>query len=1059
MLQIVLQKSGLAHRRIVIVFALLEAGESMAFFAAGIDSIFRRFVVFQTVSRMRTLVVCCLLLLPMIFSRPLGAQQGRSQAVIKPIYFAALEALNRGRHKQAVNGFQQAGRSAIRFGSQRWIDSICYYSMLGEALYRQGQLEAARNNFESALNIYLQNADWMLRMKFPPLIAPNNHRARSPEWARSRRKFILGNFPEVFSILRGGPKLVTGNGKSGISNVQKLQSLHATEVVRCTTLAIRRYTELYGPLAEYNPLLEKVQAALVKRQTSPNHWSQVWIDLPLGVAQATLGKTEVAAATLQRSLVVNGKLDHPLTGAALLELGRLHLQESRYDQATNFFQAAALSAFYYDQRLVIQEAFNLAFIAHAASGRSGIPPNFVDATLWAKRNNLEEMVASLLIRTAEGFANAGNPKEAKATLNRVQAILRRNKISGSRIGAEANYVAFVIAMNRGDTVAGRQFLADAMQFEKFGSVRLFHGLLVDRAYLQGSIRDRIAMQLFAEVLGDPSALVWRHEPLEAWSQLLVPQVTAIEHWFNAALKREKPLSAMEIIDRLHRARFYSTQPLGGRLLNLRWVMQANASALPQKAVLQRQEFLAAFPRFGELDRKASEVRTDIKQNPLLPSDVRLGKKQEKQLKNLVKIAAEQEKQLLKMVVRREPVDMVFPPLRRGEAIQGSLKDGEAILMLHATKQAHYGFLMTKKNQRGWRIHSPEDVQNNLKNLLRAMGLHEANSTVKLSDLKADRWKQPAEELLQSLTKGAKIDLGKNITDLTIVPDHFYWYIPFGILPVGSQRTQTLLSETRMRYAPTLGLSQRDGRGRKQSGDWAIVQGQLYPGEDPELALAVTEEVSKLVPKSNVVGQAFKTHGHAFVSLLDGLLVWDDLDNGNQNPLNLAPLQIDRGKDGATIQHWLGIPWESPDVILLPGFHTPTENGLKKMKPKGISRLGDELFLTSMGLLGAGSRTLLLSRWRTGGRITADLLKEFIQELPNTSAPDAWQRAVQIAEQTPLNPATEPRVEADPDGPQVTGGHPFFWSSFVLIDPGAAGIAGKKEPPENLAFPDAAGDGE
>ena len=263
----------------------------------------------------------------------------------------------------------------------------------------------------------------------------------------------------------------------------------------------------------------------------------------------------------------------------------------------------------------------------------------------------------------------------------------------------------------------------------------------------------------------------------------------------------------------------------------------------------------------------------------------------------------------------------------------------------------------------------------------------------------------------------------------------------------------------MRYAPTLGLSQRDGRGRKQSGDWAIVQGQLYPGEDPELALAVTEEVSKLVPKSNVVGQAFKTHGHAFVSLLDGLLVWDDLDNGNQNPLNLAPLQIDRGKDGATIQHWLGIPWESPDVILLPGFHTPTENGLKKMKPKGISRLGDELFLTSMGLLGAGSRTLLLSRWRTGGRITADLLKEFIQELPNTSAPDAWQRAVQIVEQTPLNPEMEPRVEADPDGPQVTGGHPFFWSSFVLIDPGDSMVSPKKKSPQNLAFPDAVGDGE
>jgi tetratricopeptide (TPR) repeat protein len=1027
-------------------------------FANSIDSNHCRLTMFQTLLKICSLSICCLVLLSVLLSQPVqaqtNAQQGRTGSVIKPVYFASLEMLHRGRYKQAIKGFQQAGRNAIRFGSQRWIDSICYYTMLGETFYRAGQLDEARNNFESALNIYLQNADWMLRMKFPPQITPNNHPPRSPTWARSRRKFVLGNFPEVFSIVRGGPQLVKGNGKSGIGNVQKLQSLHTTEVVRCTALAIRRYTELYGPLAEYNPLLEKIQTALVKRQTSPNHWSQVWIDFPLGVAQAALGKKEVASATLQRSLVVNGKLDHPLTGAALLELGRLNLNESRYDQAANFFQAAALSAAYYNQLLVTQEAFNLAFIAHAASGRGGVPPNFADAAIWAKRNNLDEMLASLLIRTAEGFANAGNTKEATATLNRVQPILRRNKITSSRIGAEANYVGFVIAMIRGDAKTASQYLVDAMQFEKFGSVRLFHVLLVDRAYLQGSIRDRVAMQLFEKVLGEPPAVVWRHEPLEAWSQLLIPQFAPMEHWFNAALKRDKPLEAMQIIDRLHRARFYDTQSLGGRLLNLRWVMQSNALALPQAAKLQRQEFITAFPKFVELDRKVKEIREEIKQDPLSPDDVRVRKKQEKRLKNAAKIARDQEKMLLKMVVRREPIEVVFPPLRTSEEIQNRLGEGEAILMLHVARQAHYGFLMTKDNQRGWRIESPEDVLSHLKNLLRAMGHHEANSSVKLSDMKANQWQQPAQELLESITTGAKVDIGKNITDLTIVPDHLYWYVPFEVLPAGGQNSTILLSETRIRYAPTLGLSVGDGRGRKQSGDWAIIQGQLFPGEDSELATNIAEEVSKLVPKSNLISQSFKLHGHTFVSLLDGLLVWDDLDNVNQKPLQLAPLQIDRGKEGSTIQDWMTIPWNSPDVILLPGFHTPTENALKKIKLKGINRVGDELFLTSMGLLGAGSRTLLVSRWRTGGTITADLLREFIQELPNTSAADAWQRAVQIIDQTPIDYDSEPRVESDPEGPSVTGGHPFFWSGLLLIDPGDPVRGQKKEPQQNLEFPGA-----
>ena len=105
----------------------------------------------SVMKRKSSVVVLFLLLLPCC--RPVWGQPARSQAVIKPVYFAAIEALNRGRYKQATDGFKQAGRNAIRFGDQRWVDSICYYTMLGEALYRQGQLDEARNYFESALSI------------------------------------------------------------------------------------------------------------------------------------------------------------------------------------------------------------------------------------------------------------------------------------------------------------------------------------------------------------------------------------------------------------------------------------------------------------------------------------------------------------------------------------------------------------------------------------------------------------------------------------------------------------------------------------------------------------------------------------------------------------------------------------------------------------------------------------------------------------------------------------------------------------------------------------------
>ena len=55
----------------------------------------------------------------------------------------------------------------------------------------------------------------------------------------------------------------------------------------------------------------------------------------------------------------------------------------------------------------------------------GVPPNFADALIWAKRNNLDETYASLLIRTAEGFANSGNIKEAESTLKELAPVVRR----------------------------------------------------------------------------------------------------------------------------------------------------------------------------------------------------------------------------------------------------------------------------------------------------------------------------------------------------------------------------------------------------------------------------------------------------------------------------------------------------------------------------------------------------------------------------------------------------------------------------------------------------------
>ena len=63
-----------------------------------------------------------------------------------------------------------------------------------------------------------------------------------------------------------------------------LTPVEAQEIVRCTALAIRRRGELLGPLAAHDTVLDNVIAALHARAGPPNHWSEAWLDLQLGLA-------------------------------------------------------------------------------------------------------------------------------------------------------------------------------------------------------------------------------------------------------------------------------------------------------------------------------------------------------------------------------------------------------------------------------------------------------------------------------------------------------------------------------------------------------------------------------------------------------------------------------------------------------------------------------------------------------------------------------------------------------------------------------------------------------
>jgi CHAT domain-containing protein len=117
-------------------------------------------------------------------------------------------------------------------------------------------------------------------------------------------------------------------------------------------------------------------------------------------------------------------------------------------------------------------------------------------------------------------------------------------------------------------------------------------------------------------------------------------------------------------------------------------------------------------------------------------------------------------------------------------------------------------------------------------------------------------------------------------------------------------------------------------------------------------------------------------------------------------------------------------------VVLPAFHTAAENSLKS----GLQN-GDDLFLSAMLLEACGANTILISRWRTGGRVSYDLVEQFLLQLAEKPASEAWRQAIMEVGSQPIDLDAEPRVRKDINVDVPIANHPFFWGAFMLIDRG------------------------
>jgi hypothetical protein len=166
-------------------------------------------------------------------------------------------------------------------------------------------------------------------------------------------------------------------------------------------------------------------------------------------------------------------------------------------------------------------------------------------------------------------------------------------------------------------------------------------------------------------------------------------------------------------------------------------------------------------------------------------------------------------------------------------------------------------------------------------------------------------------------------------------------------------------------------------------------------------------------------------------LADRLIVLDAIESTASDSYGFSPIGQSRGD---SLRQWMALPWASPRQLLLPGFSTAAESGLRS---RSSLTPGDELFFAACGVMATGTRTALVSRWRVGGRSSIDLVQEFVQELPFAPASEAWQRSVQLSSERPLDSQSEPRLARFDVADPPTAAHPLFWAGYMLLDMGDA----------------------
>lgn len=994
-----------------------------------------------------------------------------------PEYFAiSLHRYFEGNFDKALADFNRDLQHAVKIPNTNgqmflWLDSLCYWIMCGECHYQMARYADARQAFNNALQIYLQHPEWLKNITYSG--NPNPIPRQPFTWGRSERTGGVGDFRNCkFQIYQENVNFVNlGQQGTALSRNAQLSSIRADEIISRMALMIRRRAEILGSLSKYDPETKLLTEVLGSRPCMPNHFTGVWVDVLHGLALAAMGDDDSAKTQLQKGLLMLGQFDHQLTPVALNELGNIALRANQPVDALKYYLESSFSAYLARDPMLLGETFrNMANAQRLIDKTKTFPPIQAALNFFSTQKEISPMIlVPLCHELAEDAFMAGNAKAAVTYHNQAAALLKGRSMADTVHGARNYYLGAMIAYanasadyQNGKPMAlsmqnGDKNLETALLFmRQRGSLWLYQLDCLETQFQQskittrGPITMRIADELYDFMLRDPNSSDWILQPMESLAAMTFTPPSAFQRWFYVALQRGDREKAFEISERARRAVFFSSFNLGARLFSLRILFEGNSENVTPEQLLERQTLSLDFARFGELSRQVRAVQTQLQSLPLVPQNPTQAEQQRKLLHDLETLSLAQEAMLRPMALTRTQTSNVFPPMMKLEQIRKELPEKTAMLVFTESLGILYGFLIDNRNLTMWPIlqePKADSLQKLITDYLLALGNRDINYPLTIKELTDPngKWKETGSKLLNRLLGNESRPV--HFTELVIVPTGQLWYVPFESLSVKiGEEYRPLIAAGRepltIRYAPTASLGVPRKTGRSVSANTLVVYGKFVSKDDPSVALNAIDRyvkagIPQLVPMPAVSNEPFPSSASAFATQIKQLLVLDDIPiASNTLPLSWSPFNGDKMKLKNPVASWLMLPWGGPELIILPGFHTPAEFSLKTPRTgaKPIMN-GEDLFLSAMALQACGAKTILMSRWRTGGRSSYDLVEEFLKNYSSMTSTESWRQAMMTVGGETLHLDEEPRVRSETGTEPPMANHPFFWGAFILIDRG------------------------